>query len=211
MLQEISYETIQNMLTCASEEVMARKDYLSELDSAIGDGDHGTSISRAMECMTDILEKHDNTDIKALLKAVGWGLLGINGGATGPLMGSLFKGLSDGIESGTTVSGSDVAAMFAKSKEAVLKVSGASLGDKTMIDAFLPAVDVIISGGSEADLVELFQNASVSADTGAESTIDMIAKKGRAKNLQEKSRGHKDAGATSMSLIFKGFARGITR
>ena len=208
MLQTLEFGNLKNMLLCAADEVIENKDYLSELDAVIGDGDHGTTISRAMEMLKDALDKGPEDDLKQLLKNIGWALLGVNGGATGPLLGSLFKGLSDGLESGAGIDSAAMASMFASSRDAVLKVSGAKPGDKTMIDAFVPAVEACQKdcGG---DLVLMMERAAEAAEKGAESTIEMFAKKGRAKNLQEKSVGHKDAGATSMSFIFKGFEKGI--
>lgn len=209
MLEAIDYKVLYSMLTTAADDVIARKNYLSELDAVIGDGDHGTTISRAMEILKDSLGKGPEDDLKKLLKNVGWALLGVNGGATGPLLGSLFKGLSDGLENGAVVDAAAVAAMFASSRDAVLKVSGASLGDKTMIDAFLPAVEAIVKASDKSDLIAMFEAAAEAAEKGAKNTVDMVAKKGRAKNLQEKSRGHIDAGATSISIIFRGFEKGI--
>ena len=209
MLVAIDYKVLHSMLTTAADDVIARKDYLSELDAVIGDGDHGTTISRAMEILKESLGKGPEDDLKLLLKNIGWALLGVNGGATGPLYGSLFKGLSDGLQDGSVLDATAVAAMFAKSREAVLKVSGASLGDKTMIDAFIPAVEAIEEASGKSDLITMFEAAAEAAEQGAKNTVDMVAKKGRAKNLQEKSRGHMDAGATSISLIFRGFEKGI--
>ena len=208
-MKTIDYKVLNSMLMTAADDVIAKKGYLSELDAVIGDGDHGTTISRAMEILKESLEKGPEDDLKALLKNIGWALLGVNGGATGPLLGSLFKGLSDGLEKGASVGAAAVAAMFSKAREAVLKVSGASLGDKTMVDAFVPAVEAIEKSAGGADLIAMFEAAAEAAEKGADSTVDMVARKGRAKNLQEKSRGHRDAGASSMSLIFRGFEKGI--
>ena len=208
MLKTLEFENLKNMLLCAADNVIENKSYLSELDAVIGDGDHGTTVSRAMDLLKDSLSQGPEDDLKKLLKNIGWALLGVNGGATGPLLGSLFKGLSDGMVDGEAVDAAVLARMFASARDGVLKVSGASLGDKTMIDAFVPAVEATQEdcGG---DIVVMLEKASAAAAAGAEATVEMIAKKGRARNMADKSVGHKDAGATSMSLIFKGFEKGI--
>lgn len=209
MVQVLEYKNLRNMLLCAADEIISNKDYLSQLDSVIGDGDHGTTIDRAMVILKETLEKGPEDNLKQLLKNIGWAILGVNGGATGPLLGSLFNGLSDGLEEGVSINSDVLASMFQKSKESVLKVSGAKPGDKTMLDAFIPAVDSIEMNSGAADLAIVFEQAAEAAAKGAESTIEMYARKGRAKNLQEKSIGHKDPGATSMSFLFKGFEKGI--
>ena len=208
MLKTLEFQNLKSMLLCAADDVIENKSYLSELDAVIGDGDHGTTIARAMEILKESLSKGPEDDLKKLLKNIGWALLGVNGGATGPLLGSLFKGLSDGMDAGETVDSAVLAKMFDSARAGVLKVSGASLGDKTMIDAFVPAVEATQQdcGG---DIIVMLERASAAAAAGAEATVEMTAKKGRAKNMADKSVGHKDAGATSMSLIFKGFEKGI--
>jgi len=208
MLKILEFENLKNMLLCAAADVIDNKSYLSELDAVIGDGDHGTTISRAMEILKESLGQGPEDDIKQLLKNIGWALLGVNGGATGPLLGSLFKGLSDGMESGAQIDAAVLAKMFVSARDSVLKVSGASLGDKTMIDAFVPAVEAAQEDAG-GDIVLMLERAGAAAVAGADATIEMTAKKGRAKNMSDKSVGHKDAGAASMSLIFKGFEKGI--
>ena len=207
-MQALGFENLKNMLLSAANDVIENKVYLSELDAVIGDGDHGTTIARAMEILKESVTKGPEDDLKLFLKNTGWALLGVNGGATGPLLGSLFKGLSDGLEENTEIDAVVLAAMFDSARIAVLKVSGASIGDKTMIDAFVPAVEACQEdcGG---DIIVMMEKASAAAIAGAEATIAMTAKKGRAKNMADKSVGHKDAGATSMSIIFKGFEKGI--
>jgi len=208
MLKTLEFENLKNMLLCAADDVIDNKSYLSELDAVIGDGDHGTTISRAMEILKESLGQGPEDDLKQLLKNIGWALLGVNGGATGPLLGSLFKGLSDGMDSGAEIDAAVLAKMFVSARDSVLKVSGASLGDKTMIDAFVPAVEAVLEDAG-GDIVLMLERAGAAAVAGADATIEMTAKKGRAKNMADKSVGHKDAGAASMSLIFKGFEKGI--
>jgi dihydroxyacetone kinase-like protein len=210
-VQEIDICQLSNMLQAAADEVIKNKTYLSELDTFIGDGDHGTTIARTMEVMLTAVANSPQDNLKALLEKVGWEILGVNGGATGPLFGSLFLGLSDGMEAAATIDAKMLAKMFKKAEERVLKVSGASAGDKTLIDALLPAVAAIEGHAGEDDICAQLEAAAEAADKGAEATINMTAKKGRAKNMSQRSIGHKDPGATSMALLFKGLSIGARK
>ena len=209
MVEFLEYEQWRCMLLAAAEEIERNKNYLSKLDEIIGDGDHGTTISKAMVIMTEALTVGPADDLKVLLKNISQALLGLAGGATGPLLGSMFKGLSDGIKDSEKIDAAVLSRMFTSSEHAVLKVSGASVGDKTMIDAFVPAVAAIGSAAASGDIAKMLEAGMMAARTGAESTRPLIAKKGRAKNMGEKSIGLLDAGAMSISLIFKGFHTGI--
>jgi dihydroxyacetone kinase-like protein len=207
-VQEIDICQLSNMLQAAADEVIKNKTYLSELDTFIGDGDHGTTIARTMEVMLTAVANSQQDNLKALLEKIGWEILGVNGGATGPLFGSLFIGLSEGIGAEEKIDAMILAKMFKKAEERVLKVSGASAGDKTLIDALLPAVAAIELNAGERDICTQLEAAAKAAEKGAEATIYMTAKKGRAKNMSQRSIGHKDPGATSLALLFKGFSLG---
>ena len=97
MADTIGYEDVKRMIRSAGEKIRANKDALSKLDSAIGDGDHGTTIVRAMDIAEKVMHESEKTTVKGLLKEVGWGVMGVDGGATGPLLGSFLMGLSKGI------------------------------------------------------------------------------------------------------------------
>jgi phosphoenolpyruvate---glycerone phosphotransferase subunit DhaL len=209
MVKFIEYEQWRRMLQAAAEEIDHNKNYLSKLDEIIGDGDHGTTISKAMAIITDTLALGPVDDLKALLNNISRALLGLAGGATGPLLGSMFKGLSDGMEVGEKIDASVLSRMFETSEKAVLKVSGAAVGDKTMIDAFVPAVAGIVREAASGDIGKMLEEGMRAAEAGAESTKSLIAKKGRAKNMGEKSIGLLDAGSMSISFLFKGFYKGI--
>ena len=210
-MQEIGIYQLSNMLQAAADEIIKNKTYLSELDTFIGDGDHGTTIARTMEVMLTAVAHSPQDNLKVLLEKVGWEILGVNGGATGPLFGSLFLGLSDGMGAAATIDAKMLAKMFKKAEERVLKVSGASAGDKTLIDALLQAVAAIEGHAGEGDICAQLEAAAEAADKGAEATINMTAKKGRAKNMSQRSFGHKDPGATSMALLFKGLSIGARK
>ena len=209
MVKFVEYEHWRNMIVAAAEEIEENKDYLSKLDEIIGDGDHGTTISKAMTIMTETLVAGPADDLKTLLKNISRALLGLAGGATGPLLGSMFKGLSDGMETGERIDAAVFSRMFQSSEKAVLKVSGAAVGDKTMIDAFVPAVAALCRDATTGDITRMLEAGMQAAQTGAESTKPLKAKKGRAKNMAEKSIGLLDAGSMSIAFLFKGFHKGI--
>ena len=137
--------------------------------------------------MTETLVAGPADDLKTLLKNISRALLGLAGGATGPLLGSMFKGLSDGMETGERIDAAVFSRMFQSSEKAVLKVSGAAVGDKTMIDAFVPAVAALCRDATTGDITRMLEAGMQAAQTGAESTKPLKAKKGRAKNMAEKS------------------------
>jgi dihydroxyacetone kinase-like protein len=210
-MNEIGFTDLRRMLRSAAEQVTSHASHLSELDSAIGDGDHGTTVTRSMELMLRPLDREPHDRLKSLLAKIGWEILGVNGGATGPLLGSFFTGLSEGMDERSTIDVKMLSAMFKKAEEAVLKVSGAQPGDKTLLDALVPAVSAIQAHEGSGDMIEMLNAAADAAERGAESTIGMAARKGRARNLAERSVGHKDPGATSLALLFRGFALGIDK
>ena len=209
MVKFMEYGQWRNMLSAAAEEIEKNKGYLSKLDEMIVDGDHGTTISKAMAIMTEALVAGPEDDLKTLLKNISRALLGFAGGATGPLLGSMFNGLSDGMEVGERIDAAVFCRMFQTSEKAVLKVSGAAVGDKTMIDAFVPAVAALCRDAPTGDISRMLEAGMQAAQAGAESTRALMARKGRARNMAEKSVGLLDAGAMSISFIFKGFHKGI--
>jgi dihydroxyacetone kinase-like protein len=206
----IGIEDIDRMIRSAADKIRVNRDDLSKLDSAIGDGDHGTTIARAMTIAEKVLEDSDKKELNGLLKDVGWGVMGVDGGATGPLLGSFLMGLSDGVGEQDVVDRPTLAAMFEAGLASVRRQSKAQIGDKTMMDALLPAVDAIRQAvDAGRSIKEALQKAAEAADNGAVSTKDFKARFGRAKNLGERAIGFQDPGATSIALIFQGFFEGL--
>ena len=207
MTDTIGIEDMGRMIRSAADKIRANRDKLSKLDSAIGDGDHGTTISRAMGIAEKVIEESEKKELKGLLKDVGWGVMGVDGGATGPLLGSFLMGMGNGIGEQDTVDCPTLAAMFEAGLAGVRKQSKAQIGDKTMMDALLPAVDAIRQAADEGKSIEeALDNAAEAAEKGAVSTKEFKAHFGRAKNLGERTIGFQDPGATSISLIFRGFS-----
>lgn len=210
MTDTIGIEDFGRMIRAAADKIRANRDELSKLDSAIGDGDHGMTIARAMGIAEKVIEESEKKELKGLLKDVGWGVMGVDGGATGPLLGSFLMGLGNGIDEQNVIDCPTLAAMFEAGLAGVRRQSKAQVGDKTMMDALLPAVDAIRQAAdAEKSITETLQAAAEAAQTGAISTKDFRAKFGRAKNLGERTIGCQDPGATSVALIFRGFFEGL--
>jgi dihydroxyacetone kinase-like protein len=175
--------------------------YLSDLDAAVGDADHGINMERGMTAVMAALDEEPPADLPALFKKVGMTLVSSVGGASGPLYGTLF--LRMGPAFGADVAG---AAEFAKALRAgvdgVVARGRAEAGDKTMFDALAPALDALdgaLAAGS--DLAAALQQAAAAADGGRDATESMVARKGRASYLGQRSVGHIDPGATSSAML----------
>lgn len=189
-----------------------KRDYLSELDSEIGDGDHGLNLSIGFREVEKQIEKINNEseDIATILKKIGFILLGKVGGSSGPLYGSFFMKAGDKIKGKNKVTFNEFCEMIALGVAAIELRGKAVIGDKTMIDAFKPGVDILMAGLNEnKDEIELFEELVEEMKKGAESTIPLIAKKGRAMRLGERAIGHKDPGAESACLIMEIFLKNL--
>jgi phosphoenolpyruvate---glycerone phosphotransferase subunit DhaL len=176
---------------------------LTKLDSAIGDGDHGTNMNRGFKAAVQ--------DFRGVFKAVGMALIGKVGGASGPLYGSLFLGM--GKELGDTgaaenqVEDERLAAALRAGYDSVVARGKAQLEDKTMLDAWHPALEALDAALAEGrELGPALDEAAAAAEAGMKATIPMIARKGRASYLGERSRDHQDPGATSTHLILQTLA-----
>ena len=206
MADTIGIEDLGRMIRAAADKIREHRDELSKLDSAIGDGDHGTTIARAMGIAEKVIEESEKSDLKGLLKDVGWGVMGVDGGATGPLLGSFLMGLGKELGETDTIDCATLAAMFETGLAGVRKQSRAQIGDKTLMDALLPAVDAIRQAADDGQsIADALQKAAAAAEKGAVSTKEFKARFGRAKNLGDRTIGSQDPGATSMALIFQGF------
>jgi dihydroxyacetone kinase-like protein len=209
----VGYDEIVAMLRGACRQIKENHELLGRLDSVGGDGDHGPTMLRVMTTLEKAIDAAGETrNIKKLLKDGGWAVMGVDGGATGPLLGSLFMGMSDAVApEAAGLDAAALAALFAAGLAKVRKQTKAQPGDKTMIDALVPGVEAIqAAAASGAAIPALLEAGAAAAARGAEATTAMMAKFGRARNIKEKSIGSPDAGATSTSLIFKGFMEGVT-
>ena len=204
---KINKEDIKKMFLTSCDLLKADADELSEIDSKFGDGDHGITIVKIANAIEkDIENWNAETCITDFIDNLGMSVMGVNGGSAGPLWGSLISGLAVGIPEGAEELDEQIIKdMFAASLEEMNDVSGAKVGDKTMMDTFIPAAAAIAV--SESDIRGMFAEAAAAAEKGCEDTKNYISKYGRAKSYKEKTLGFKDAGAVSMNLLFQGFAK----
>ena len=187
--------------------VAEAKDELTALDSAIGDADHGINMDRGMKAVVEKLDADQPGDVPALMKAVGKTLISKVGGAGGPLYGTLFLQFGQAAPpDGMTPD--DFAACLDAAVAGVQSRGKAEPGDKTMIDALLPAGDALRAALADgAGFGAALGRAADAAEEGARATIPLVARKGRASYLGERSAGHQDPGATSSALLVRCAAR----
>jgi dihydroxyacetone kinase-like protein len=191
----------KGMLDYTAGLLLTKTDDFCKLDSAIGDGDHGVAISKISNFIREKCAL-DYGSAEEMFHDIGWGIAGVQGGSSGPLWGMFISGMGDASE------GASVAEVFEAGLDELKTICAARVGDKTMMDAFIPGAEAMKAAGSDADALE--QGAGAAA-RGAEGTVDYIAKFGRAKNYGERSLGVKDAGACSIAVFFEGMYRGYQR
>lgn len=210
MVESIDQARFCRMLLGAVEQIRANHEHLSRLDSAVGDGDHGTTILRAMEAVEKIVRENPGPDLHSMFSNIAWAVMSCDGGSTGPLLGSFFMGLSEAAAGKSNVDTIALASLVESGVSKMQKQTRAKVGDKTMMDAFLPALEALRSSAAGNDACAALQAAAQAAAQGAEATKNMRAKFGRAKNLGDRVLGHPDPGAVSISLIFKGLSDGCS-
>lgn len=180
------------------------KEYLTRLDSAIGDADHGINMDRGFTAATNELQKTDPQDIQGVLKTVAMALIRTVGGAAGPLYGTFFMRASAACAGKAELQADEVVALFEAGLDGVVQRGKAELNDKTMVDALSPALVAMkqtLANG--ADLKDILQKGTAAAEEGMKNTIPLQARKGRASYLGARSIGHQDPGATSSYLLLK--------
>jgi dihydroxyacetone kinase-like protein len=214
--ETVNREGVVAWLRAFAAAVAEKRGYLTELDAAIGDADHGSNMDRGMQAVVGKLDglgeplRGDTGDVGALLKTVGMTLVSTVGGAAGPLYGTLFLEMGKACTGGSELS----AARWATSVEAgvrgVQARGKAEPGDKTMIDALAPAARALTAAvTSGLSLADALRQAAAAAEQGMKATIPLVARKGRASYLGERSAGHQDPGATSSWLLVKTAAEAL--
>jgi dihydroxyacetone kinase-like protein len=206
-----TYDDVLRWVKDFAAEVVENKQYLTKLDAAIGDGDHGINMDRGMRAALQKIDSLQGDDIGGLLKAVGMALVSKVGGAGGPLYGTLFIQLGTATAGRSQLRAQDWGAALEAGVRGVQTRGKAELEDKTMIDALVPARDAF-AGAIEAgaSFEDALQRAADGAEQGMKRTIPLVARKGRASYLGERSAGHQDPGATSSYLLMKTAARAFT-
>lgn len=180
------------------------KEYLTRLDSAIGDADHGINMSRGFKKVVEKLPGVAETDIGNILKTTGMALVSSVGGASGPLYGTFFMRSGAALAAREELSPHDLLTLFQSGVEGIVQRGRPQLGDKTMFDAWSPALEAMqkaLADGGET--LAVVRSGLAGAEQGMKDTIPLIAKKGRASYLGERSQGHQDPGATSSFLLLK--------
>ncbi len=185
-----------------------QKDYLTQLDAAIGDADHGVNMQRGFTAVMAKLGQTELTGPGDVFTTVGATLISSVGGASGPLYGTAFRQAGKAVGPALTFDAAELVAALRAALEGVQKLGAATEGDKTMVDAFAPAVSAManeVAGGSP--LAAAIKAAALAAEDGMRATIPLQARKGRASYLGPRSVGHQDPGATSTALIFAALRR----
>jgi dihydroxyacetone kinase-like protein len=192
---------------CAA--VEEKQDWLSKLDAACGDGDHGVSMARGFGAVRGKLPSWGGQCPGVLLRNVGMTLVSAVGGATGPLLGTLFIEAGKVAGESLALDTQTLAAMFRAGLDGLCRRGGAQPGDKTMVDALLPAVEALQQAGAEeASPQEALARAADAAQDGAEGTVSMLARQGKARYLGKRAIGHADAGAHSIALMMRALSDG---
>lgn len=196
----ILIKIIENM----GKNIIENKDYLTELDRVIGDADHGINMSKGFSAVDAKLDEMNGKDWGSILKTVAMTLISTVGGASGPLYGTAFLRASTVVDGKMEIDKEDIINMFEQAVEGIKMRGKSDKGDKTILDALIPAFEALkLAYEEEKDTKTAFKMAEEAALEGVEYTKDIIAKKGRASYLGERSIGHQDPGATSTYIMIK--------
>jgi len=208
----ITRDAILDWLRACAAVIGENQERLTELDAETGDADHGTNMQRGFQAVLSKLPGVQDKDIGTICKTVGMALVSTVGGAAGPLYGTFFLRMGGPAAGKDALSADDLLAMWSAGVQGVRERGKASPGEKTMVDALQPAVDVLREGlGRGLDLASALQAAADAAESGMRATIPLKALKGRASYLGERSIGHQDPGATSSCLIVQALRDALAR
>ena len=185
-------------------DVDEQKLFLTELDNVIGDGDHGINLARGFDEVKDVMPTFEGKDIGAVMKTIGMKLVSTVGGASGPLYGTAFMKAGAYLNGKQEMNMDDFIGMMEVAIDGIQKRGKAVQGEKTMLDAMIPAYEAMkASYEADADVIKALDAGVAAAEEGIEYTKTIIATKGRASYLGERSIGHQDPGATSFTLMLK--------
>jgi dihydroxyacetone kinase-like protein len=200
----LDYNSLRSFLLNFSNAIMEKKDYLTELDAACGDGDFGVNMYLGFKRVYESIEKLNGNDVGNLFEIVGKTILSSVGGASGPVFGILFIEAGKAVKGKNEVTLDELATMFKNALEKIRLRGGAKVGDKTLIDALEPAVNALITAShKKEDIYTALKIAAESARVGSESTKNLVAKQGKARYLGEQSIGHLDPGAEVIRILFE--------
>jgi len=203
----ISRDDALNWIKACAKVVTENRDYLTQLDAAIGDADHGANMDRGFKAVVNKLPEISDKDIGTIFKTVGMTLISTVGGAGGPLYGTFFLQAGMKTAGKMELSLEDWSTVMEAALSGIIMRGKAEPGDKTMVDALTPAMNSLKQALEKGvPLNEALTNSAEAARQGMEATIPLVARKGRASYLGERSAGHQDPGATSSYLILKAAA-----
>lgn len=202
-MNKINAKQLYLLLDGAADAVIENEQLLCELDAHVGDGDHGITVSRGFKAVKKALAANDDLSISQILVLTGDTLAETMGGAIGPIFGSIFTAMGEKAEAAEEIDSPLLKSMLLEGLDNVMTIGGAKPGDRTLVDALAPAVEAINEELSFSQSIDLAAQAALK---GAKGTINMVAKKGRARFLQEKSKGYQDAGATSLYILLNAMA-----
>jgi phosphoenolpyruvate---glycerone phosphotransferase subunit DhaL len=203
----VSRQDVLRWLSALQKVFAENRQQLTDLDSAVGDGDFGISLDRGFTAVQAELTANPPADIRAVFQNVATVLIKTMGGSSGPLLGTFFLRAGSACAEKSELAAADVVALFQAGVEGIQQRGKAAPGDKTMLDALLPAVDAM-RGALEAGsgLAEILERGAAAAEAGMRATVSMAARKGRASYLGDRSVGHADPGATAAHLLLKAAA-----
>jgi phosphoenolpyruvate---glycerone phosphotransferase subunit DhaL len=213
MGHEITLAQLRQWLTTYAERIKSQETYLTELDAAIGDADHGANMRRGTRKICERMAEADfrMDDLSAFLRAVGMVLIANVGGAAGPLYGAFFLRAAQVKQAGATINLNELAAMFRAGLEAIQQRGKAAVGDKTLVDALHPAVEALEAAAQQGQSLDQgLEAARVAAEAGMRKTIPLQANRGRASYLGPRAVGHQDPGATSLYLLMESAAESLS-
>ena len=198
---------IREIMLSVCDDLINREHELCEYDAVVGDGDHGTTVKKAFSSVRSALDS-ECKDVGDIFIKSAMAVSETMGGAIGPIFGSIFMGLGFAAKGKDSVGTEDICGMFSGALDKVQAIGGAQVGDKTLVDALSPAVDAL-KNSLDLSEKEAMIKACEAAYVGAQSTKDLVSKKGRSHNLGENSKGYIDAGSMTMYYFIKAFAENI--
>lgn len=204
----VGVKEVKDVVKRLSEVIIENEVYFCDLDSVAGDGDFGMSIAKGFKIVLKDIDEIDTSSVSAFIRGCAMIIMEHCGGASGPIWGSAFMAAGRSVKGKERLEVADVAQMFSDAVAGIQKRGGAQLGDKTLLDALIPAAEALQEAAGEgAGFGKAFEAATKAAQQGAEHTKTIVARKGRASYLGERSVGHPDAGAMAMGVIFNALTK----
>lgn len=211
-MDNVTPQMLMHLFVCGAQRVKEHVDILTHIDSRFGDGDHGITMSRIADCIVATATPQKAGNLREALEDMGTRIMALNCGASGPLWGTLIGGLAGPLANagpGFPIDAALLKSMLAASLDEMLDVSSARVGNKTMMDTLIPAVEAAQQVPDGTGVKAVLHALAKAGRQGAEATEGFVPLFGRAKNYKEATLGTQDAGAVSMACFFEGMAEGL--